>query len=101
MIVIGQTREVYNDDKYPSIEELIGNPISEKNKILVYMKSCKISSVSPAIVTDVINPKNKINELYCMTDGIYGWRSDVIYYVEKYDMALPDEFVQHVLSQTK
>ncbi len=101
MIVIGQTREVYKDDKYPSIGEIVGKPIKEKDKILSYMKNCKISSVSPAIVTDVINPKKKINELYCMTDGTYGWRSDVIYYVEKYDMALPDEFVQYVLNQVK
>ena len=101
MTVIGQTRETYKDDKYPSIMELIRKPIKGKDKVLNYMKKCRISSVSPAIVTDVIEPQNKINELYCMTDGVYGWRSDVIYYVEKYDMALPDEFVQHVLSQVK
>ncbi len=36
-----------------------------------------------------------------MSDGKYEWRSDVIYYVDKYDMELPDEFIQHVLAQRK
>lgn len=101
MIVIGQTREIYKDNKYPSIKELINKPIKEKNKVLRYMKKCNIDAVAPAALRDVINPENRIHELYCMSDGIYGWRSDVIYYVEKYDMALPEEFIQHVLSQVK
>lgn len=99
MIIIGQTREVYNDDRYPSIEDLINKPMKEKEKILKYMKNCKITSTSPAIITDLINPEIKFAELYCMTDGKYGWRSDVIYYLEKYDMELPEEFIQHVLTK--
>lgn len=99
MIIIGQTREVYKDEKYPSIKDLINKPIKEKEKVIKYMRSCTITSASPAIITDLINPDIKFAELYCMTDGKYGWRSDVIYYVEKYDMELPEEFIQHVLSQ--
>lgn len=99
MIVIGQTREIYRSDKYPSIMDLVNKPIKEKEKVLKYMKSCKISSVAPAIVTDLIEPKIKFAELYSMNDGTYGWRSDLIYYVEKYDMELPEEFIQHVLSK--
>ena len=101
MIVIGQTREVYEDNKYPSIKELVNKPMKEKDKILKYMRNSKISSVAPAASRDVINPENRINELYLMSDDKYGWRSDVIYYVEKYDMALPEEFVQHVLRQAR
>jgi len=32
-----------------------------------------------------------------MNDGKYTWRSDVIYYFEKYNLKLPDEFVKEVL----
>jgi len=99
MIIIGQTCEVYKDNKYPSIKELINKPIKEKEKVIKYMKNCKITSASPAIITDLINPKIKFAELYSMTDGKYAWRSDVIYYVEKYDMELPEKFIQHILSQ--
>lgn len=99
MIEIGQTREIYHDDEYPSIMELIHKPIKEKEKVLKYMKKCHIDAVAPAMLRDIINPENRIHDLFAMSDGTYGWRSDVIYYVEKYDMALPEEFVQHVLSK--
>lgn len=62
------------------------------------MKGCKVEAVAPAIVTDIINPENRVGELYFMTDGKYAWRSDLIYYFEKYDMQLPFEFIQHALS---
>ncbi len=99
MINIGGIREVYRDNNYPSIKDLINKPIKDKEKVIRYMKRCKITAVAPARVTDLINPEKKISELYMMTDGKYEWRSDVIYYVDKYDMELPEEFIQHVLSQ--
>jgi hypothetical protein len=101
MIIIGQTCEVYKDDKYPSLKDLINKPIKEKEKILKYMKKCTVTSASPAVITDLINPEIRFNELLCMTDGKYGWRSDVIYYVEKYDMELPEEFIEHALNEIK
>ena len=97
VIEIGQTREIYKDDKYPSIKDLIYKPIKEKVKIIEYMKQSKIEAVAPAIVTDLINPDIRFTELYFMTDSKYGWRSDVIYYVDKYDMDLPEEFIKHAL----
>jgi hypothetical protein len=101
MIMIGQTREIYHDDKYPSIMKLINKPIKDKDKVLSYMKRCQVDAAAPAILRDVINPDYKIPELLLMSDGTYGWRSDVIYYVEKYDMALPEDFIAHVLNKVK
>lgn len=99
MIQIGQIREIYKDDKYPSIKDLINKPIKEKKKIIEYMKKCKIIATVPAVVRDIVNPNNRVPELFLMSDGKYEWRSDVIYYVEKYDIELPEEFIKHVLSQ--
>ncbi len=101
MIFIGEVRELDNDKDLPSIHDLINKPIPEKEKVLRYMKKCRVDAVAPARLRDVIHPENKIADLFLMSDDTYGWRSDVIYYVEKYDMALPEEFVQHVLSRTK
>lgn len=99
MIIIGQTCELDKDKKYPPIRDLINKPIKEKSKVIEYMKKSKVIAVAPAIVRDIINPNNKIPELFLMTDGKYEWRSDVIYYVEKYDMELPEEFIEYVLSE--
>ncbi|MDD7793338.1 hypothetical protein [Clostridium sp. 'White wine YQ'] len=99
MIMIGQIREVYEDDKYPSIKELINRPIKNKEKVIEYMKKSKVIAQAPAVGRDLINSNNTTLELSLMTDGDYEWRSDIIYYVEKYDMELPEEFIKHVLSQ--
>lgn len=101
MITIGQTCELDKDSQYPSIRELINKPIREKSKVIEYMRKSKVIAVAPARVRDIINPDNKIPELFLMTDGKYEWRSDVIYYVEKYDMELPKEFIEHVLNEIK
>lgn len=101
MIFIGEIREHIKDNSLPSIWDLINKPVREKEKVLRYMKKCSVDAVAPAIVRDVINPEKRIPELFLMSDGTYGWRSDVIYYVEKYNMALPEEFVRHVLSKVK
>jgi hypothetical protein len=90
-------REIYKDDKYPSIKDLIYKPIKEKEKIIKYMKQSKILCAAPAIVTDLINPEIRFAELFFMHDSKYAWRSDVIYYFDKYDMELPEEFIQHAL----
>lgn len=101
MIPIGLTRELDKDSNYPSIKDLINKPVKEKKKVLEYMRKGKVIAVAPAIIRDVMNPEVSLPELFLMSDGEYEWRSDVIYYVEKYDMALPDEFLQHVLSKVK
>jgi hypothetical protein len=33
------------------------------------------------------------------TDGVWVWPSDLSYYVEKYNLFLPPEFLQHVRSK--
>lgn len=40
--------------------------------------------------------KNKV-KFFVMDDGEFVWTSEVIYYVEKYNLILPDEFINHVL----
>ena len=36
---------------------------------------------------------------FIYSDGIYAWTSKTVYQFEHYDMKLPDEFVEHILSQ--
>lgn len=98
MIVIGRFKETHNDEAYPSIFTAIRKE-AHKNKemILDYMKHGKISAVAPGYLQDVIDNNTRINNLTCYTDGTYTWRSDVIYYFDKYNIALPNDFIDHVL----
>ena len=97
MIVLGHYKEIYKNNSYPSINNDINKNIENKDKILSYMKGCKVTSASPTILTDVISGKRMPFPLTCMTDGKYAWRSDLIYYVENYNLLLPSDFVDHAL----
>lgn len=101
MIVIGKYREIYNDNSLPSIKENINIPLENKDRILRYMKRFKSTSSSPAIVNDVITGERLSIPLECSNDGVFAWRSDIVYYLEKYDLRLDPDFIQHVFEQTK
>lgn len=100
MIVIGKIKENYKDDNLPSIHDIINKPIKDKKIVLDYLEKGKVTSVSPSISRDLINKNNIIKKLYMMNDGIYAWRSDTIYYFEKYDIELQEDFIQHVLNKS-
>lgn len=98
MKVIGKYREIYNDHSLPSLKDNISeNPTPDKDLILKYLKSGKIVAVSPSFITDVISGKKTKNQLMMMTDGVFEWRSDIVYYFDKYNLKLPDDFINTVL----
>ena len=99
MVVIGKCREIYKDDSLPSIKELIqSTPIKGKKTVLEYLKSGKKGAVAPGKVVDIISNEPISGEFCCYSDGKFGWRSDTIYYFEKYNMMLDDDFIKHVLN---
>lgn len=94
-----QFKELYNDASMPSIfDNMSDSPYKNKDMILKYLRNGTITSYSPAIVCDVISNEKIGGDLYCANDGKYFWRSDLIYYVEKYNLRLPKDFEEHILS---
>lgn len=99
MHIIGKYKELYNDESLPSIYKNISDtPIKRKEKILEHLKSGKVSAVAPSYIKDVIANKTVNKTLMMMNDGKYEWRSDVIYYFEKYNLKLSDDFIKEVLA---
>lgn len=98
MINIGFYKENTNDATLPSIYDDINCFTGNKEKILKYMKKCRVLAAAPSILRDVISGQPINKELTFMTDGVYGWRSDLLYYIDKYDLKLPDDFIKRVLS---
>lgn len=98
MIVIGRFRENYKDDKYPSIMDFIKDTEStKKDKIVEYFNKSKISSVSTSYVYDEIGKVQTSIPLVMKTDGEYAWRSDLEYYYNKYNIGLPQEFIEKII----
>ena len=61
----------------------------------------EIAAMAPGYSVDKIDDKTTIGSLAYYDDSVYHWRSDVIYYVQKYNIKLPDDFVQYVLRNNR
>ena len=97
MIIIGRTKENYGSE-YPELRSLLDKPLNEKIRVLQYMENAPVISAAAASMRDVLTGEFTGKELLIHSDGKYLWRSDVAYYVEKYDMELPAEFIRHILN---
>lgn len=73
-------------------------PVSNKDKILSYMKNTPVVAATTALVTDYITKEQFYKANNAHSDGVYQWYEDEIYHFEKYNLKLNDDFIQHVLS---
>ena len=101
MIGVGIYKEFYNGEyELPSIRDAIyQDTVSNKRTLVSYLKKGKPFAAAPAINKDVLSGERIPGELLMLTDGVYEWRSDLVYYIEKYNLKLPDDFIKHVLDQ--
>jgi hypothetical protein len=57
-------------------------------------------SAKGGYVDDVLDSESTVPLLaHLFTDGEYLWRVDLAYYVEKYHLQLPDDFLTHMKSR--
>lgn len=82
----------------PSLREAMrdkGKP--GESRIAAYLRAAPILLHALGPVTDVLAPKG---DYICApnihTDGAYAWPEDLAYYVERYHVALPTEFLAHL-----
>jgi hypothetical protein len=82
----------------PSLREAMrdkGKP--GESRIAAYLREAPILLHAMGPVTDVFEPKG---DYICApnihTDGAYAWPEDLAYYVERYHVALPAEFLAHL-----
>ena len=69
------------------------------NKMLDYLKSGIVISAMAHINHDVFTGEKIPYEACVYTDGKYRWTSEIIYYVEKYNLILEKEFINHILKE--
>ena len=102
MKIIGQYNELAPDMGFPSmLDSMAKTPYASKETILDYLRNGNVHMVTAAKVVDTLKKaRTKVNLVF-MNDGTYEWSSAIIYYVDKYNLQLPDEFVNHILQRTK
>ncbi len=75
-------------------------PVEGKERILAYLKSRRfVDYASTKRITDAVS--GTVCDDICdtgYTDGIFSWTSADIYYFEKYDLILSDDFINHLPS---
>ncbi len=102
MIVIGKVQEIYRDSSLPAIKEnVLKLDQATKDVVLKYLKKGKVTSSAPSTARDVLTGEKLGFSLTMQSDGEYAWRSDTVYYFEKYDLNLGNEFIGHVMNKTK
>lgn len=74
-------------------------PEEEKAIILNYLRHSTITAIAPGIAKDILTGETIDGPLTCMTDGVFEWRSDIIYYFEKYDIELSSAFLSYILGK--
>lgn len=101
MIIIGEYKEFSPNMEFPSIKDsLCDAPYENKDKILEYLKSGNVYMVTASKVIDAFTGEITNYELIYMDDGQFSWSSKIPYYVEKYNLKLPVEFEQHIISKS-
>lgn len=88
----------YGDEDGGSLTDSVGklNP-GNLEKIVAYLDSGEPLMVSPGLSRDVLSPdKPIIGTGAILTDGEWAWHRDLPYYVNKFRVGLPMEFIDHM-----
>lgn len=72
---------------------------AERSAIIAYMKAGKEFCASPSIRKDVVTGDRLPVYDYDLTDEVYLWNSAAIYYFEKYDFDLSEDFKKYVMKK--
>jgi hypothetical protein len=90
----------------PSMREFMApQPWEMQDKVLAYLRSgCILAHVMGADLPDWFDPSRRANPIIDgqleggvtpMTDGTWFWPAGLIYFIEKYNVRVPQEFIEH------
>lgn len=72
-------------------------PHPYEDKILLYLEAGTVFGVMPGIEEDVLAfPPQVIGLTRVLTDGVWAWPEALTYYVRRYHINLPEEFVVYM-----
>ena len=102
MIYIGEYDELSPGKGYDSMKAHFEKDVYPgKEKIVKYLTTGKIDMASLELPKDVFTGERIRMEKLGMNDGIYMWWNTLAYYVDKYNLRLPEDFEKHILKQMK
>lgn len=90
----------HGDPNGPSLKNAVRSSVTyHKDDVVNYLRYAPVLIASPGVVCDVLDSTCPI---ICApnihTDGLWVWPEDLAYYVNKYNVELPDEFLDYIQS---
>ena len=71
----------------------------DKSTVIAYLRSQKRVSSCPRAAIDCVTGEQISASYSVFTDGEYDWCDFLIYHIEKYNVRLPQDFIEHIMKQ--
>ena len=81
-----------------SIHDYVGEGYEVPDRVIAYLRTTKPYMMSPGVYEHPFRPGKRLLGPYTYTDGKFYWDRDTWKYVVKYHVTLPQEFIDHVMS---
>lgn len=82
-----------------SIYDFVQEGYTVPEKVIAYLQTKKPYIMSPGIYNHPFKEGETLLGPYLYTDGKYAWDRDTWKYVVKYHLTLPEDFIEHVMSE--
>ena len=89
-------KELHFGDK--SIHDFVQEGYTVPERVITYLRTTDPYIMCPGIYEHPFKPGKRLLGPYTYTDGKYYWDRDLWKYVLKYHVTLPQEFIDHVMS---
>lgn len=95
---ISNVKEFTGEKNDKTIKELTQvEPMEDKHKILVYLKSFEPDCAAGMLLMDEMTGEILDSGVNGYEDGTFYWDTRHIYHFEKYNLKFNDDFIEHVL----
>lgn len=88
----------HGESSGPSLKASVrDDPQPNEPRIVEYLRCGCMFIAAPGLARDVLNKEDLvIGALRILTDGVWCWPSDLSYYVDKYHVRVPTEFLRRM-----
>lgn len=83
-------------------DHISDKPVPHKKEIVSYLRGCNLGATCAGWMTDGLTGEQVVeirdNDRH---DDKYSWGESLAYYVDRYNLMLPDDFLQHIYRKLK
>lgn len=98
MVYIGY-QELEPGENFPKMKDsLEAKEYPNKEKIKKFLRNGTVEFAQHSMAKDVFSGERIPDEVLVLSDGDFFWSSELVWYVDKYNLRLPKKFESHILN---